>query len=125
MAENKNNNEIKRILEDINNNLIDLTSVIDLYSINPQGTMRGTPKQINIFLGLKTKRFPQDKAKIDRDNIKMFKKEINDILYYIDFGNLRLSESKIELAQKTLSKISFFDINQFNTLLEKIKSLLI
>ena len=124
MAANKNSNEIKEILEDINNNLIDLTSVIDLYSINPQGAMRGTSKQIDIFLGLKTKRFPQDKAKSDRDNIKMFKKELNDIVYYIDFGNLRLSESKIELAQKTLSKISFFDTNQFNSSLEKIKSLL-
>ena len=37
--------------------------------------MRGTSKQIDIFFGLKTKRFPQDKAKSDRDNIKMFKKK--------------------------------------------------
>ena len=50
MAANKNSNEIKEILEDINNNLIDLTSVIDLYSINPKGLCVELQSKLIFFL---------------------------------------------------------------------------
>ena len=120
----KNQEEIKRILDDINAKLIDIVGVIDYYVINQNGAMRGTKTQADLYTELRLKNFGLEKGKRNRDLVKLFKKDFNEIIYYIDFGNTRLASLKIEAAEKSLSQIEFFSTKPFLMELEKIKRLI-